>query len=135
MALEAHQVLGLGTWGDELSSKFTETKSIIRRHWHGRGVGLEALRGAIRGTRMLVDRGAIAWLADRQGKPLDGLEVLLKEAVVPGPDGDVRASVFAHGQRAWFEQQAENGSGVRGRGLQRVAIEVDQRETLRGTGT
>ncbi len=124
MALEAHQVLGLGAWGDDAGSKFNETKSIIRRYWHGRGVGLESLWAAIRGTRLLVDRGEISWLADRQGKPLDGLEVLLKEAVVPGPDGDIRASVFAHGERAWRERELVTPSGLseRGGGLQRVSV-------------
>lgn len=102
VSLEAHAILGMGTWGDELSPKFNETRGIVVRRWMASGISLASVHAAIHGLRKLVDRGDIEWLADRKGKPLDGLEVLLKNAVVPGPDGTQLRPLFDLAQEAYY---------------------------------
>ncbi len=111
-ALEAHRVLGMGLWGDELSKKYRDTRRIITDRWVASGVTLEAVYEAIHGLRVLVDRGDVEWLADRKGKPLDGLEVLTKSsAVVPGPDGTQLRSLFDASRDAYHshEQRTKRG--------------------------
>lgn len=96
LAMEAHQVLGMGLWGGELSKQYTDTKRIITKAWVASGVSLENVHHAIHGLRLMVDRGDVEWLADRKGKPLDGLHVLTKaSALVPGPDGQQMRSLFS----------------------------------------
>lgn len=106
LAIEAHQVLGMGTWGDELSAKYRETKTIIRKTWEASGIPLSEVHAAIHGLRLMVDRGEVEWLADKKSKPLDGLEVLIKaSAVIPGPDGGQLRSLFSAAADAYRSDQ------------------------------
>lgn len=101
VAMEAHRVLGMGTWGDELSEKFNDTKRTIRTQWVAGGVSLDSLYRAIHGLRIMVDGEEVEWLKDRKQRPLDGIHVLTKDAVVQGPDGSRRAPLFQLAQEAY----------------------------------
>jgi uncharacterized protein YdaU (DUF1376 family) len=120
VAQMAGAMLGMGSWSD---AKLEETRGLIRRRWHKKGVPLERLKSAIRGVRILVDRGEISWLADRAHQPIDGLEVLLKNAVAGGSDGEFQASLFAHAERAWHDG-GKREKATRGGGAQRVSVGV-----------
>lgn len=121
VALEAHRILGMGLWGDELSSRYTETCSLIRRQWVADGRSLADLYAAIHGLRLMVDRGDIEWLADRKQKPLDGLHVLVRaEALIPGPDGRNRRPLYAAAIDAYYRQGEEKHERGVTTGMQRV---------------
>lgn len=123
VALEADQVLGLGTWGGELSRKHRETKDLINRQWLGRGVSLASVSQAIHGLRAMVDGGEVDWLKTKAGKPIDGLEVLLKEAVVDGADGSRRGFLFQLAQEAYARPAPQKKRGP-GTGIQRIQVHI-----------
>lgn len=108
LAIDAHRVLGLGLWGGELSAKFNETKGVIRKHWVASGIDLAEVHAAIHGLRLMIERGDVEWLADRKGKPLDGLHVLANaRAVVPGRDGGQLRSLFDAAVEAYYREGTE----------------------------
>jgi hypothetical protein len=109
LALEANEVLGMRTWWrSELDAKYRETKSLITRHWGGRGKDLAMVYAAIHGLRILVDRGDVEWLADRKRKPLDGLHVLTNtRALIPGFDGQNLRGLFDASVDAYYRQGEE----------------------------
>lgn len=120
-AAEAHKVLGLGLWGDEFSRAFAQTKSFITRTWVASGVPLSEVHAAIHGLRIMVDRGDVDWLAERKGKPLDGIAALAKQALLPGPDGKQLRSLFSAAADAYrsHEQQKRRGPTT---GPQRLTV-------------
>lgn len=108
LAMEANEVLGMRTWWqNELDPRFNEAKVFIRRHWDGPGRDLAMAYAAIHGLRILVDRGDIEWLADKKNRPIDGLAVFKKRAVLPGPDGTQLRGLEDAAVEAYYRQGDE----------------------------
>lgn len=126
VAADAHRVLGMGLWGDELSRKFADTKRIIAKTWVASGVPLEAVHAAVHGLRIMVDRGDVEWLADRKNKPLDGIHVLTKaSALVPGPDGQQMRSLFSAAIDAYHSHDQQGSRRKANSGPVKLSVSVN----------
>ena len=129
LALDAHRVLGLNTWGDELSRQFRDTKRIINTTWVASGIPLEEVHAAIHGLRLMVDRGDVEWLADCKQRPLRGLEVLVNaQALVPGPDGQQLRSLFTAAADAYRSEQDKPSPRKAHTGPARIVADIPRPE-------
>ena len=126
VALDAHRVLGMGLWGDELSKAFRDTKRVITTTWVASGVSLQAVHEAVHGLRLMIEDGQPEWLADRKGKPVDGIHVLAKaQAILPGPDGTQLRSLFDAARDAYHSHDQQGSRRKANSGPVKLSVSVN----------
>lgn len=127
LVTEAGEVLGLGTWGNELDVPHRKAKDIILT-WQGAGMTLQEVYAAIHGLRRLVDSGRVSWI--EPDEPIRGLEVLVRtRVVVPGPDGEQLRSLFSASVDSYYAESlplAADAADLIRRATEGVDVEDDR---------